>query len=145
MALYKKDVLVRPNSSADFDAAMNWTLDWLTNNFQEAPGNKNEDGTYKDYFFADVFFANGHPTNGGQLWRIYTNPCADKYGLQPASTGRIEFLMIDSGSINRTLEDYGERIDALENRDAEVEKMIKSFSSKVDELISAKEKDILTV
>jgi len=115
MALYKKEVLVRPNSTADFEAAMNWTLDWLTNTFQEKPENKDPDGSYKNYFFADVFFAYGHATNSGQVWRIYTNPCAQKYGLQPASTGRIEFLLLDKESIDRTLEDHGERISALEN------------------------------
>jgi len=121
MALYKKEVLVRPNSPADFKAAMNWTRDWLQNTFQDDPNNKDENGNYKDYFFADVFFAYGHKTNSGQIWRIYTDPCKDKYGLTPAASGRIEFLINDKEGIDKVLDEHDARITALENSDDGVE------------------------
>ena len=121
MALYKKEVLVRPNSDADFETAMNWTRDWLTNTFQDRPENRNDDGSYKDYFFADVFFAPGHRTNSGQTWRIYTDPCGQKYGLQPAPSGRIEFMIGDFEGMNDRLQDHEVRIEALENAEGAVE------------------------
>ena len=128
MALYKKEVLVRPNSSADFETAMNWTKNWLQNTFQDAETNKDENGEYIDYFFADVFFAYGHSTNSGQTWRIFSAPCEQKYGMAPASTGRIEFLMNDKEGTDSAIEALQEkeveqesRIDALENSSADVE------------------------
>jgi len=140
MALYKKEVLVRPNSSADFEAAMNFSINWLTNTFQEKEDNKDEDGNYIDYFFADVFFAPGH-ANGGQVWRIYSTPCQQKYGLAPAESGRIEFMINDLlgtqdrleelsdendqqdqllAAYGNTLEDHTSRIEALEEANDEV-------------------------
>jgi len=96
MALYKKEVLVRPNSPADFEDAMNWTKNWLMNTFQDDQENIDEDGNYIDYFFADVTFAPGHSTNGGQVWRIFTPPCEQKYSMTPdANTGRIEYQIAD--------------------------------------------------
>lgn len=121
MALYKKEVLVRPNSTYNFDQAMNWTRDWLQNTFQDDPNNKDENGNYIDYFFADVFFAYGHSTNSGQTWRIYTDPCQNKYGLQPAETGRIEFLINDKEGVDNKLNEHEVRIEALENSSDSVE------------------------
>jgi len=127
MALWKKEVLVRPNSSATFDQAMEWTRNWLKNTFQDKPENKDENGNYKDYFFADVFFAPGHP-NGGQLWRIFSDACKDKYGLTPAASGRIEFKILDQPSLEDEIaqmevvvDSHEERITALENSSNEVE------------------------
>ena len=127
MALWKKEVLVRPNSPLDFDQAMEWARNWLKNTFQDKPENKDENGNYKDYFFADVFFAPGH-ANGGQLWRIFSDACKDKYGLTPAASGRIEFKILDQPALEReigevevTVENHEERITALENSTDEVE------------------------
>lgn len=135
MALYKKEVLVRPNSSADFEAAMNFSINWLTNTFQEKAENKDENGDYIDYFFADVFFANGHATNSGQLWRIFSTPCEQKYSMTPVETGRIEFMINDLVGLqnqitanttsitdaNIELNDHEVRIETLENSSTEVE------------------------
>ena len=135
MALYKKDVLVRPNSTEDFEAAMNFSINWLMNTFQDKPENKDADGNYIDYFFADVFFAPGHATNSGQTWRIYSTPCEQKYSMIPAATGRIEFMttnleglqaQIDQHTqslteVSNELGNHESRIDALENSSTEVE------------------------
>lgn len=135
MALYKKEVLVRPNSTASFETAMNFAQDWMMNTFQDKDENKDADGNYIDYFFADVFFAPGHPL-GGQTWRIFTPPCADKYSMSPdQDTGRIEYKVTDLVSVasrlealevskatqNMELENHEDRITALENSGSEVE------------------------
>ncbi len=114
MALYKKDILVRPNSTANFETAMLASLNWLNTTFQDKPENKDANGNYIDYFFADVFFSYGHSTNSGQLWRIYTPACQSMYGLTPAATGRIEMKMIDSPSIESMLQNHDDRITSLE-------------------------------
>jgi len=121
MALYKKEILVRPNSTEDFAEAMDFAQNWLDNTFQNIPANKDANGNFIDYFFADVYFAEGH-ANGGQLWRIYTGACKDQYGLQPAPSGRIEFLIMDKVSINNAIvaehdknAEQDDRITALEN------------------------------
>lgn len=135
MALYKKEVLVRPNSTADFEAAMNFSINWLTNEFQEKADNKDANGNYIDYFFADVFFAPGHATNSGQIWRIYSTPCEQKYNMTHAQTGRIEFMIgdlvglqsqIDTNTqslteVGNKLSDHESRITTLENSSTEVE------------------------
>ena len=135
MALYKKEVLVRPNSTADFTTAMNFALNWLDNTFQVPATNKDAQGNYIDYFFADVFFANGHATNSGQLWRIFSTPCQQKYSMLPASTGRIEYLINDLvglqaridanatsiSNVETTQQDHDVRIVALENSSTYVE------------------------
>jgi len=55
--LYKKEVVIRPTSTVTVQAAIDWTKDWLNNTFQDTDSNKNEDGSYIDYFFGDVFDA----------------------------------------------------------------------------------------
>lgn len=104
MGLLKKEILVRPNSTADFEAAMGWTIDWL-NSLQDKDSNKDADGNYKDYFFADIFFAPEHFTNSGQMWRMYSDACKDKYDLVPAATGRIEFLLFNLEEIKQAVQD----------------------------------------
>ena len=131
MGLYKKEVLVRPNSTADFETSMGFSLDWLTNTFQEQADNKDANGNYIDYFFADVFFANGHFTNSGQLWRIYSTPCEQKYSLVPVATGRIEFMINDLVGLQAQIDtntnseaDHELRIEALENSSTDVEAVV---------------------
>lgn len=133
MALYKREVLVRPNSSVDFDGAMAWTLNWL-NTLQNAEENKDADGNYIDYYFADATFAPGH-ANGGQVWRIFSAACEQKYAMQPAASGRIEYQIADlvgvqnaiaalqatANTHTQELSDHEERIEALENSGDEVE------------------------
>jgi len=125
MALYKKEVLVRPNSTADFTTAMDFALNWLNNTFQNKPTNKDKQGNYIDHFFADVFFANGHSTNSGQLWRIFSTPCQQKYSMLPAPTGRIEYLINDlvglQADIDNNTQSLSEVSTELGNQDVRIQ------------------------
>ena len=132
MGLYKKEVLVRPNSSADFEAAMSWTIDWLTNTFQDVSDNKDADGNYIDYFFADVFFAFGHATNSGQTWRIYTDACEQKYGLQKAASGRIEFMIGDKEGLDNA-------VSSVENDLSDLQSVVQSNTNRIEALESSED------
>jgi hypothetical protein len=131
MALYKKEVLVRPNSSATFETAMNFAKDWLMNNFQDKDENKDADGNYIDYFFAAVTFAKGHATNSGQIWLIFTPPCEQKYSMTPdPNTGRIEFITADLDGVNA-------RIDAVEQSVADNSNQIEDHEVRIEALETA--------
>ena len=94
------------------------------------------------------------PMNDGEVIRIVIPPLtqdrrkdlvkqAKKVGEETkVSLRRARHKMLDV--IKKAVKD-GLSEDIGKDRDAEVEKMIKSYTGKVDELISAKEKDILTV
>jgi len=138
MALFKKEVLVRPTSSANFETAMQFSINWLMGTFQDVADNKDTNGKFIDYFFADVFFANGHATNSGELWRIFSTPCEQKYTMTPVATGRIEFLISDLVGLQKQITanvnnissndtevaDHEMRIDALENSSTDVEAVV---------------------
>jgi len=53
-SLYRLDVIVRGNSTITQDDAVRWTKNWV-NKRQEADDNKNDDGSYKKEFYADLF------------------------------------------------------------------------------------------
>jgi len=94
------------------------------------------------------------PMNDGEVIRITIPPLtqdrrkdlvkqAKKVGEEAkVSLRRARHKMLDV--IKKAVKD-GLSEDIGKDRDAEVEQMIKSFSTKVDDLITAKEKDILTV
>lgn len=108
MALFKKEILVNPDSIASFDEVMIFSQNWLDVTFQNKPGNT-------DYFFADVFFPSGHATHSLQLWRIYTSACIDGKGLSPSeTTGRIEWIVGDLDTVNSDLRKHNERLLSLE-------------------------------
>jgi len=130
MGLYKKEVLVRPNSTANFETAMNWTRDWLNKTFQEVAENKDKNGDYKDYFFADVFFSYGHSTNSGQTWRIFSDACKDKYALKPADSGRIEFILNDKENTDKAIK-------AIDNKVADHENRLTTLENTADDGVEA--------
>ncbi|ADV46422.1 hypothetical protein [Nitratifractor salsuginis] len=137
MALYKKEVLVRPNSSADFEAAMNFARDWLMNSFQDKPENKDENGNYIDYFFAAVTFAKGHATNGGQIWLIFAPPCEQKYSMTPdPNTGRIEFITADLDGVNARIEAVEQTVtensNQIENHEVRIEALENTSNDEVE-------------
>ncbi len=94
------------------------------------------------------------PMNDGEVIRITIPPLtqdrrkdlvkqAKKVGEEAkVSLRRARHKMLDV--IKKAVKD-GLSEDIGKDRDSEVEQMIKSFSTKVDDLITAKEKDILTV
>jgi len=53
-ALYRLDVIIRGNSTITQDEAIKWTKNWV-NDRQEADNNKNDDGSYKREYYADLF------------------------------------------------------------------------------------------
>ncbi len=116
--LYKKEVVIRPTSTITVQGAKDWTKNWLNNTFQEASSNKNSDGTYKDYFFGDIF-----DSRTGNIYRVFSDACADKYDLTT-----LEFEILDTSKfakeeelnvVEETLVEHTDRIVALEQQDAE--------------------------
>jgi len=115
MALYRKDVLVRPNSTISEADAINWTRNWL-NNFQNADENKDEDGKYKNYFFADIFFAKNK-----KIIRVFSDACKDAYNMQADENGLIEFTLLDVQQINNKIQTLDVRVDTIENTSSQTE------------------------
>ena len=109
MALYKKEVLVRPNSTISETDALKWTQNWL-NQFQDADENKDEDGNYINYFFGDVFFAKNK-----KIWRVFSDACETKYSMQKdPNLNMIAFTILDAQNLEN-------RIEALEATDGDIE------------------------
>ena len=84
--LYKKEVVIRPTSTVTVQGGIDWTKNWLNGTFQDVDSNKNSDGTYKDYFFGDVFDA-----RTGNIYRVFSDACADKYDMT-----KLEFDILDT-------------------------------------------------
>ncbi len=98
MALRKKEVLVRPNSPKSFAEAIAWVRSWL-NNFQEKDYNKDKNGNYINYYFADVFFAKNK-----SIYRVFSDACKDRYGLEASDSGLIMFEIINIDSLKAEIE-----------------------------------------
>jgi len=74
-ALWKKEVVIRQNSTIGIVAAQNWTKNWLAS-FQDNPVNIDENGDYIDHFFGDLFDA-----RTGNLYRIFSDAAGVKYSM----------------------------------------------------------------
>jgi len=74
-ALWKKEVVIRQNSSIGIVAAQNWTKNWLAS-FQDEPDNIDGNGEYIDHFFGDLFDA-----RTGNLYRIFSDAAGIKYSM----------------------------------------------------------------
>jgi len=85
MGLYKKEVLIRPTSTVTVSGAYDWTRNWLQD-FQDKSENKDSNGNYIDYYFADIF-----DSRTSNIYRIYSNPCEDKYDLT-----ELRFTILDT-------------------------------------------------
>ena len=104
--LYKKEVLIREVSTISVQAAKDWTINWITNEFQEAESNKStqydEDGNpiyvdsygYIDYFFADIF-----DSRDGNIYRVYSESCRPKYSMT-----NIEYSILDNAILAKKAE-----------------------------------------
>jgi len=75
-ALYKKEVLIRENSTITVQGAIDWTKNWLNNTFQNSEENKDENGNYIDYFFADMF-----DSRDRKLYRIFSSAAKSYYHM----------------------------------------------------------------
>lgn len=99
--LYKKEVLIREVSSISVQGAKTWTINWITNTFQEATRNTtiqyDEAGDpiypdqygYIDYYFADVF-----DSRDGNIYRVFSTACAAKYDMT-----NLEYAILDNSKI----------------------------------------------
>jgi len=110
--LYKKEVLIRPVSTITVQGAKDFATNWMRDTFQEVDSNKDADGNYIDYFFADVFDA-----RTGNIYRVFSEACKDKYSM-----GTLEFDILDKVQINEsinaidtTVEQANEQIEAMGN------------------------------
>jgi hypothetical protein len=142
--LYKKEVVVRPTSTMSVQGAKDWTKNWLSS-FQDATTNKDANGVYIDYFFADIFFA-----GTGNIYRVFSEPCKTKYEMSvvdfeildvskfatktaltatntSVSSNTVAIANIaptDLTAINTTLGEHTDRIVALETTEATVEAVV---------------------
>lgn len=85
-SLYKKEVLIRQNSTISVQGAKDWTINWLNTHFQEVDSNKDENGNYINYFFADIF-----DSRDGNIYRVYTDACKSYYNMITT-----EFTILDN-------------------------------------------------
>ena len=122
-SLYKKEVLVRPSSTISVQGAIDWTHNWLDTTFQEVSSNKDTNGDYIDYFFADIFDA-----RTGNIYRVFTNACKSYYSMT-----EVDFELLntsnfakatDVDAIQTQVSDNGDRIVALENQDTTTQAVV---------------------
>ena len=88
MALKKKEVIIKPSSTATIEAALASSLTWL-NGQKNHSSNKNG-SNFIDYFFCDIF-----DSRTKNLYRIFSDACETEYGLVKEN-GMILFHIINS-------------------------------------------------
>ena len=92
MGLEKKETIIKPTSSMTLDAVKT-ACRTMINSYQNGATNKNTNGTFKDFFFMDIY-----DSRDGSLYRIYADACETEYGL-PKVNGVIFYTVVDkSGS-----------------------------------------------
>ena len=89
MALYKKEVLIKPTSVSTHDEAVATTRAFV-NSFQNMPTNKDGSGAYIDFFFADLF-----DSRNGNLYRVFSDACTTQYAM-PNIGGLIKYTILDN-------------------------------------------------
>jgi len=100
MALYKKEVLIRPTSTVSAQGAKDWTRNWLNDTFQNASDNKDANGAYIDHFFADIFDA-----RDGNIYRIFSDACSNEYAMDT-----LDFTILDNVELNRNINDINDAV-----------------------------------
>jgi len=110
--LYKKEVLIRPVSTITVQGAKDFATNWMRDTFQEVDSNKDADGNYIDYFFADVFDA-----RTGNIYRVFTEACKDKYSMDTLEFDVLDKVKINASiaEIDETVERANEQIEAMGN------------------------------
>lgn len=74
----------------------------MVNSYQNGATNKNTNGTFKDFFFMDIY-----DSRDGSLYRIYSDACETEYGL-PIVDGAIFYTVVDkSNASNESGTDTG--------------------------------------
>ncbi len=109
--LYKKEVVIRPTSTITVQGAKDWTKDWLRDTFQDASENKDSNDNYIDYFFADIFDA-----RTGNIYRVFSDACTDKYEMTVLEFEILNKVEIDTKleTIETTVIQANEQLNAIE-------------------------------
>jgi len=110
--LYKKEVLIRPVSTITVQGAKDFATNWMKDTFQDVDKNKDADGNYIDYFFADVFDA-----RTGNIYRVFSEACKDKYSMDTLEFDVLDKVQINDSinTIDTTVEQANEQIEAMGN------------------------------
>ena len=114
-SLYRLDVIVRGNSSATQDYAVEWTKGWV-NDRQEADKNKDENGEYISDFYADLF-----DSRTNKAWKVFSDEAANSRSIDNAYVK--EDGSIIEGVIYTT--PFGEMVDDLNVRLSFVEEQLR--------------------
>jgi len=115
MALLRKDVLVRPNSTVTEAGALKWTRNWL-NDFQNADDNKDENGKYINYFFADIFFAKNK-----KIIRMFSDECKEEYDMPTNNDGSIALTILNVPALEDQIIENRETIQTINNTSSQTE------------------------
>lgn len=95
-----------------------------------------------------------NPQNNGESILIYLPPLTEERRIQlaklvknEAENGKISIRNVrkDMNDELKTLKDNGASEDDIKRAEAEIQKLTDSFTTKVDELYVAKEKDVMTI
>jgi len=103
-SLYKKNVLIRGNSTITLGAAITWTKNWV-NTFQERDENKDENGNYIAYYYADLF-----DSRVKKLLYVFSDAAVNYYSMDAQW-----FTVIDMSQVVKTdmvtgvSDDYGDK------------------------------------
>lgn len=91
MGLAKKETIIKPTSTMTLEAIKTATRT-MVNSYQNGATNKNTNGTFKDFFFMDIY-----DSRNGSLYRIYADACETEYGL-PIVDGAIFYTVVDKSN-----------------------------------------------
>lgn len=88
MALLKKEIIIKTTSIMTL-SQVKVACRGIVNSFQTAITNKKTDGTFIDYFFADIYDA-----RDGNVYRIFSDSCESMYSLNKID-GYLFYTLID--------------------------------------------------
>lgn len=91
MALLKKEIIIKTTSIMTL-SQIKVACRGIVNSFQTAITNKKPEGTFIDYFFADIYDA-----RDGNLYRIFSDSCESTYSLIKTD-GYLFYTLIDKAN-----------------------------------------------
>lgn len=90
--LFKKEILVKPTSTATQDQAIAATRNFV-NGFQNAASNKDVNGNFIDYFFGDCY-----DSRNGNIYRVFSDACSGYYAM-PNTDGLVKYDILDNAKL----------------------------------------------
>ena len=96
MALLKKEIIIKPTSVMTL-SQIKLAVKGIANGYQTAPTNKKTDGSFIDYFFADIYDA-----RDGNVYRIFSDACETMYGLVKVDNYLFYTLIDKANEANNT-------------------------------------------